>query len=66
MRTQSRPMQRDCKGKMKGVWMEPDNLRRGTIHIRHLSDVPVSRNRYKTVSNLYDRCLIGMIQRLRF
>ena len=34
--------------------MKPaDNLRRWTIHIRNLSDIPVSRNWYKTVSNLY-------------
>ena len=30
--------------------MKPENLRRWTIHIKHLSDVPVSRNWYETVS----------------
>ena len=49
---------RDCKGKMKmGKRMKPKNLRRWTIHIRlirHLSDITVSRNLYKTVSNLYE------------
>ena len=29
--------------------MKPENLRRWAIPIRHLSDVPVSRNWYKTV-----------------
>ena len=34
------------------------NLRRWTIHIRHLFDVPVSRNCYKTVSNFYENSYI--------
>ena len=38
--------------------MKFENLRRWTIHIRHLSDVPVSRNWYKTVSNLYENSFI--------
>ena len=33
--------------------LKPENLKRWTIHKRHLSDVPVSRNWYKTVSKLY-------------
>ena len=37
----------------RGYSMKSENLRRWTIHIRHLSDVPVSRNWYKTVSKLY-------------
>ena len=28
--------------------MKPENLRHWTIHIRHLSDIPVLRNWYKT------------------
>ena len=50
--------------------MKPENLRRWTIHMRHLSDVPVSRNWYKTVSKLYqivyilDRCLIWIAKRI--
>ena len=31
--------------------MKSENLRSWTIHIKYLSDVPVSRNWYKTVSN---------------
>ena len=31
--------------------MKPENLRRSPIHIRHLSDVPVSRNWYKPKEN---------------
>ena len=38
--------------------MKPENLRSWTIPIRHLSDVPVSRNWYKTVSNLYENSYI--------
>ena len=34
--------------------MKPENLRSKTILIKHLSDVPVSRNWYKTVSILYE------------
>jgi len=34
--------------------MKPENLRRWTINIRVLSDVPVSRNWYKTVAKLYE------------
>ena len=41
------------KEKWKGYRMKPENLRRWTITIRHLSDVPVSRNWYTTVSKLY-------------
>ena len=37
--------------------IKPENLRRWTIHIRHLSDVSVSRNWYKTVSKLYENSL---------
>ena len=41
--------------------METEDLRRWTIHIRYLSDVSVSRNWYKTVSNLYENliCIIN-------
>ena len=31
--------------------MKPENLRRSPIHGKHLSDVPISKNWYKTVSN---------------
>ena len=44
--------------------MKPENLRRWTIHIRHLFDVSVSRNWYKTVSKyaiLYKSCSIKQI-----
>ena len=50
--------------------IKPENFRRWTIHIRHLSDVPVSRNWYKTVQNytktymyqiLYKSCSIKQI-----
>ena len=41
--------------------MKPENLRRWTIHIKHLSNVPVSRNGYKTVSNLYENSYIFVI-----
>ena len=37
-----------------GYRMKTENLGRWTIHIRLLSDAPVSRNCYKTVSNLYE------------
>ena len=32
--------------------MKPEKFRRWTVHIRHLSDVSVSENGYKTMSNL--------------
>ena len=38
--------------------MKSENLRRWTINIRHLSDVPVSRNWDKTVSKLYQNVYI--------
>jgi len=38
--------------------MKPKNLKRYTIPIRHLSDDPVSRNRYKNVSKLYENSYI--------
>ena len=38
--------------------MTPENLRCSTIHIKHLSDVPVSKNWYKTVTNLYQNSYI--------
>ena len=41
-----------------GYRMKPENLRRWTIHMRHLSDVPVSRNWYKTASKLYQNIYI--------
>ena len=34
--------------------MKPENLRFWTMHIRHLSDVSISINWYKTVSKLYE------------
>ena len=37
--------------------MKPENLRRWPIHIKHLSDVPVSRNWYKTVSKLCENSI---------
>ena len=47
----------------RGYRLKPENLRFWTIHIRHLSDVPVSRNWYKTVSKLYQKlwivCTVG-------
>ena len=48
------------KRKMKGGigWNLSENLRRWMIHLRLLSDVPVSRNWYKTVSNLYENSYI--------
>ena len=42
------------KEKWKGNRIKSENLRRWTMHIRHLSDVNVSRNWYKTVSKLYE------------
>ena len=39
--------------------MKPENLGHWTIHIRHLSDVPVSRNWYKTESKLYQNVYIS-------
>ena len=46
----------DFKGTVKEKWsgyrIKHENLRRWTIHIRHISDVPVLRNWYKTVPNL--------------
>ena len=41
--------------------MKPENLRHWTIHIKNQSDVPVSRNWYKTVSNLYENSYIYAI-----
>ena len=37
----------------RGYRLKPENLRSWTIHIRHLSDVLVSRYWHKTVSKLY-------------
>ena len=45
------------KEKLRG-YMTPENLRSWTIPIRHESDVPVSRNWYKTVSKLYQNAYI--------
>ena len=39
------------KEKWKGYRMKSENLRSWTIHLKYLSDVHVSRNWYKTVSN---------------
>ena len=42
-------MFRDCKGKIKGGYrLKPQHFRRWSIPIRVLSDVPISRNWYKT------------------
>ena len=45
----------------KGYRLKPENLRFWTIHKRHLYDVRVSRNRYKskTVSKLYQNVYIS-------
>ena len=45
--------------------MKPENLRRLIIHIRHLSDVPVSRNLDKTVSKLYQNVDILKIRSIK-
>ena len=37
-----------------GYRLKSENLKRLTIHTRHLTDVPVSRNWYKTVSKTYE------------
>ena len=42
----------------RGYRMKPENLRCWTIHIRHLCDAAVSRNWFKTVSNLYKNSYI--------
>ena len=46
------------KEKWKGYRMKPENLRNWTIHIRHPSNVPASRNWYKTVSKLCKKSYI--------
>ena len=77
--------------KMEGTWTYKDRF--WTIHIRHLSDVPVSRNTWQTIPHCFwrkfwwrntnwynfdtvlyyfletgtsDRCLICIVQNLRF
>ena len=40
----------------KGYRMKPENLMRSMIHIRLLSDVPVSRNLYKNLSKELSLC----------
>ena len=49
------------KGTINEKWKglkKPENIRHWTIHIWYLSDFPVSRNWYKTVSNLYENSFI--------
>ena len=46
---------RGCKGKMKrGFRLKPEHFRNWSRPMNVLSDVTVSRNWYKTVSNLYE------------
>ena len=46
------------KGTVKEKWkryrIKPENFRRYKIHTKHLSDVPVSRNLYKSCVKLYE------------
>ena len=51
-------IKRAVKEKWKMYRRKPENLRRWTIFIRHLSDVPVSRSWYKTVSKLDENSYI--------
>ena len=45
-----------------GYRLKPENLRSWTIPIRHLSDVPVSRNQHKTTSKLYQNVYMQNIR----
>ena len=49
---------------MKGGRMKPENLRHRTIHIKHLSDVPVSRNWYNCVKIIPKRIYIRFCMRV--
>ena len=49
---------------LSGFWLKPENLSSWTIYIRDLSDVPVSRNWYKTVSN-YTKAHIYQIRNIK-
>ena len=55
---QTKILKTSWKENERGYRMKPENLRRWTIHIRHLSDVPVSRNWYKTVKIIPKRIYI--------